>query len=198
MSDLKEMLKVIESYSQQGNRRALTQHLRQVIQHRRTYYLQSITENLQEEYADALYKTLLLELDEEEEDSIELAELAYLSLSSIIYTTHSSLEHYKRRILLLHYFCDFYTDSIIEIFLKQFRESNRLQARALAIECLEKMQLADFAYLEEQEPSFIDQNEELVDACNNIETDPHLSSEEWANAKQMHQILYTYLKVKYK
>ena len=198
MPDLKEILFAIEQDSQQGNRRALTQQLRLISQNRYTYYHQSITENLQERFADALYKTLLLELDEEEKESIELAELSYLSLSNIINTAAFSLEHYKRRILLLHYFCDFFTDAIIEIFFSRFRESNRLQARALAIECLEKMQLADLFYLEEQNASYIDQNEELVDACNNIETSPNLSLEERSHARQMHQILYAYLKVKYK
>ena len=63
MPDLKEILFAIEQDSQQGNRRALTQQLRLISQNRYTYYHQSITENLQERFADALYKTLLLELD---------------------------------------------------------------------------------------------------------------------------------------
>ena len=98
----------------------------------------------------------------------------------------------------MHYFCDYFTDAIIEIFLNHFRETNRLQARALAIECIEKMQLIDLLYLEEKDASFIDKNEELVDACNGIATAPNLSLEEQKQAKQMHQILYAYLRVKYR
>ena len=71
----------------------------------------------------------------------------------------------------MHYFCDYFTDSIIEVFLSKYREDNILQARSLAIECLEKMQLSDMFYLEENATDFIDGDEQLSDACNGIETD---------------------------
>lgn len=198
MPDLKKILLAIQEHSQSGNRRELTQNLRILMHDRRKYYQQSIQEALLEQFADALYKTLLLELDEEEEDSIEIAELTYLSLGAILKTENTDPELYKRRLLLLHYFSDFFTDSIIEVFLARFREENRLQARALAIECLEKMQLSDMFYLEENEADFIDGDEQLADACNAIETDPDLSAEERANAALLHQVLYAYLKAKYK
>lgn len=198
MSDLKEILLAIQEYSQAGNRRELTRSLRMLLQDRRKYYRQSIEEALLEEFSDALYKTLLLELDEEEEDSIEIAELTYLSLGAILKTEKASPEFYKRRLLLLHYFSDFFTDSIIEVFLARFREDNRLQARALAIECLEKMQLSDMFYLEENEADFIDGDEQLSDACNNIAADPDLSAEGRADAALLHKVLYAYLKAKYK
>ena len=198
MPHIQELLSTIALQSSTGNHRELTKSLRTLCQNRKLFYQQSITEMLQEGFADALYKSLLLELDEEEEDSIEMAELAYLSLSSIIQNGEATVRHYKQRILLLHYFCDFFTDSIIHIFLERFQTTERLQARRLAIECIEKMQLADLFYLEESDATFIDQNEELVDACNGIETDPHLSPEEKTQAEQLHHILYAYLKVKYK
>ncbi len=151
MSGLKKILLAIQEHSQSGNRRELIQNLRLLMQNRHKYYRESVEEALLAPFSDALYKTLLLELDEEEEDSIETAELAYLSLGTILNTENNNPEFYKRRLLLLHYFSDFFTDSIIEIFWAQFREENRLQARTLAIECLEKMQLSDMFYLEENE-----------------------------------------------
>ena len=156
-------------------------------------------EALQPEFSEALYKALLLELDEEEEDSIETAELAYVSLGTALNGKQSSEpEYYKRRLLLLHYFCDFFTDSIIELFLTKYKEDNRLQARNLAIECLEKMQLADMLYLEENNPDFIEKDEQIADACNRIAISPDLSAEERKEALLLHKILYAYLKTKYK
>lgn len=197
--DLRGLLQEVKEQSEAGNRKELSRTLRLLAGKRLDYYWMSVEEKLEEEYADALYKTLLLELDEEEEDSIEIAELAYLGLGGVLKqeaTSHP--EHYKRRLLLLHYFCDFFTDSIIEVFLSRYRAENILQARNLAIECLEKMQLSDMYYLEENEPEFIDGDEQLSDACNGIETDPNLSEEERQNAALLHKVLYAYLRAKYK
>lgn len=97
--------------------------------HRLAYYNQSNEKELQAEFSDALFKILLLELDEEEEESIEIAELAYLGLGHIFRRPElPTPELYKRRLLLLHYFCDYFTDSIIEVFLSKYREDNILQA----------------------------------------------------------------------
>ena len=199
MSDLKKILTEIQAQSQTGNRRELTKALRTLMHNRREYYRQSIKETLQEEFADALYKTLILEFDEEENDSIETAELAYLALGTILRQNRpANPEHYKRRLLLLHYFSDFFTDAIIEVFLSAYRKDNILQARTLALECLEKMQLSDMFYLEENEAGFLDGDEQISDACNAIEINPDLSEEEKKNAILLHQVLYAYLKAKYK
>ena len=66
MSDLKELLTTVREQSQAGNRKGLTTTLRTLMENRREYYRQSIAEALQEEFSDALYKMLLLELDDEE------------------------------------------------------------------------------------------------------------------------------------
>ena len=180
--DLEDVLREIGELSNiHADRKKLRANLREIRDHRLAYYNQSNEKELQAEFSDALFKILLLELDEEEEESIEIAELAY-----------------KRMLLLLHYFCDYFTDSIIEVFLSKYREDNILQARSLAIECLEKMQLSDMFYLEENATDFIDGDEQLSDACNGIETDPRLSEEEKANAALLHKVLYAYLKAKYK
>lgn len=196
---LKEILAEVSQQSQAGNRKGLTSALRQLTKNRGEYYHQSIAETLEEEFADALYKILLLEMDEEEEDSIEMAELAYLSLGSVLNReTPAPARHYKRRLLLLHYFCDYFTDAIIEVFLSSYRKDNILQARNLALECLEKMQLSDMFYLEEQEPDFIENDEQLSDACNGISISPELPEAEKAEAALLHKVLYAYLKTKYR
>ena len=198
--EFEELLQEIGKLSQSTeDRKRMRNLLREVMNHRRIYYHQSNEKGLQAEFSDMLFKILLLELDEEEEESIELAELAYLGLSQAFkHPIVRTPKLYKRRLLLLHYFCDYFTDSIIEVFLAKYRNDHLLQARNLAIECLEKMQLSDMFYLEENEADFIDGDEQLSDACNDISIDPQLSEEEKTNAALLHQVLYAYLKAKYK
>ena len=107
-------------------------------------------------------------------------------------------EHYKRRLLLLHYFSDYFTDAVIEIFLKKYREDNLLEARNMALECIEKMQLADMLLLEEQYPDFINGDEQWADACNALTLSPDVSETERAEADLLHKVLHAYLKAKYK
>ena len=194
--DLEDVLREIGELSNiHADRKKLRANLREIRDHRLAYYNQSNEKELQAEFSDALFKILLLELDEEEEESIEIAELAYLGLGHIFRRPElPTPELYKRRLLLLHYFCDYFTDSIIEAFVIP----NAPAFRSLAIECLEKMQLSDMFYLEENATDFIDGDEQLSDACNGIETDPRLSEEEKANAALLHKVLYAYLKAKYK
>lgn len=197
-SNLKNILEEIEEKSRNGSRKALTSTLRQLMDKRDEYYRQSINENLSDEYADALYKILLLEMDEEEEDSIEIAELAYMGICAAFEQSGETPELYKRRLLLLHYFCDYFTDTVIEIFLKKYRTDNLLQARSLAIECLERMQISDMIHLEENEPDFINRDEQVADACNTIQTDTNLSAEELQESRLMHKVVHAYLQAKYK
>lgn len=198
-NDLRKILQEIRLQSENGKRKELTTALRTLMDNRREYFHLSESEALLDEYADALYKMLLLELDEEEEESIEIAELAYLGIGAILKGEGSHKpEYYKRRLLLLHYFCDYFTDAVIEVFLSRYRDENRLQARSLAIECLEKMQLSDLYYLEENEPDFVDKDEQIADACNAIEIGPELPESERAEAALLHKVLYAYLKAKYK
>lgn len=197
-NNLKELLEQIHTHSQNGNRRDLCAVLHSLIDNRQEYYHQLSDASMTEGYADGLYKTLLLELDQEEEESIETAELAYIALCSLIAGETATPEHYKRRLLLLHYFCDYFTDSIIQVFLAAYRKEHILQARNLALECIEKMQLADMFHLEEHAPDFIEHDEQIIDACNAIETDADLPDTERAEAALLHKVLYAYLKTKYK
>lgn len=198
-SNLKDIFNTIREQSANGNRKALTPVLREIMNNRRDYYRESLDEQLLDEYTDALYKILMLEMDEEEEDSIEMAELAYLGLCTLVLKGDNiTPEHYKRRMLLLHYFSDYFTDAVIEIFLKKYKTESLLPARGLAIECLEKMQLSDIFYLEENDPGFLNRDEQLTVACNRIETNPDLSEAELADALLLHKIMYAYLVSKYK
>ena len=197
--DLEDVLREIGELSNiHADRKKLRANLREIRDHRLAYYNQSNEKELQAEFSDALFKILLLELDEEEEESIETAELAYIALCSLIAGETATPEHYKRRLLLLHYFCDYFTDSIIQVFLTAYRKEHILQARNLALECIEKMQLADMFHLEEHAPDFIEHDEQIIDACNAIETDADLPDTERAEAALLHKVLYAYLKTKYK
>lgn len=198
MSGLKKLLAAVEEQSRAGNRREVVAALRILIKNRREYYRESVGETLQEAFSDALYKSLLLELDEEEEESIEIAELSYLGLGAVLEESGASPEHFKRRLLLLHYFSDFFTDALIAIFLSRYRKGQLLLARNLALECLEKMQLSDMFYLEENAAEFIDGDEQLSDACNAISAEHGLSADERKDAAFLHKVLYAYLKAKYK
>ena len=60
------------------------------------------------------------------------------------------------------------------------------------------MQLSDLYYLEENEPDFVDKDEQIADACNAIEIGPELPESERAEAALLHKVLYAYLKAKYK
>jgi len=198
-TDLEHLLEEIRRCCDKGDRKALPGILRELMQHRRKYYQASILRGRQDDFSESLFKTLLLELDEEENDSIETAELAYTGLSSVLNDPASvTPAHYKRRLLLLHYFSDYFTDAIIEIFLKKYRKDNLLEARNMALECIEKMQLSDMLLLEEQYPDFINGDEQLADACNAISLSPDLSETERTEAALLHKVLHAYLKAKYK
>lgn len=197
-TELKYILEDIRQHSENGSRRNLSAALRKIIAARKKYFYESLEAQLLDEYTNALYKILLLELDNEEEESIEIAELAYLGVCALLKGDPASPEHYKLRMLLLHYFSDYFTDAIIEIFLEKYKQDNLLQARSLAIECLEKMQLSDIFYLEDHEAGFLNRDEQLTDACNTIATDPNLSDEEKKNAALLHKVMLAYLTAKYK
>lgn len=199
MSKLNNILDESLLHSASGDRKALRSLLKKVIPDRHRYYHESRAITRQEEYADMLYKILLLELDEEEEESIELAELAYLGFSERIARDPENLyDRVKKRVILMHYFADYFTDSMMEVFLKEYRESNLLEARKLALESLERMQLFDIFFMEQNFGNRIDRDEQLADVSNGIELAPDLSDGELEEARLMHRVLYAYLKAKYR
>lgn len=196
---LKKLLEEIQRHTVAGDRKSLYHALRQIMENRKNYYHDSNAQQLQEDFSNTLFKILLLELDEEEQDSIETAELAYIGIGTALKnTTDSAPELYKRRLLLLHYFSDYFTDAIIGIFLQKYRDGHLLEARNLALECLEKMQLSDMFWLEENHPDFLEKDEQLNEVCNAIEVSLEPDSEEREQAAFMHKILQAYLVTKYK
>ena len=199
MDSLAHILDEARLHHLAGDRRALRALLKQAIPHRVAYYRENLGLTRHAEFADLLCKALLLELDEEEEESIELAELAYVSLCEELKKGDADpYEQRKMRVILLHYFADYLTDSIIEIFLKKYREDNLLQARNLALDSIARMQLSDIFHIEQHYGVRIDEDEQLNDICNDIDIAPNLSDQELAEADLMHRVLHAYLKAKYK
>lgn len=197
MRPLNDILEKIREQQESGSRRELTRTLREVMENRHTYFHQSLTPDNEGGYADALFKILFLEIEEEEESGIEIAELAYLSICHALRENHSP-ELLKKRILLLHYFCEYFTDAIIDIFLQNYRQDNILQARTLAIESIEKMQLSDVIYLEEHFKSFLDNDEQLTDACNDLEITVDWSEDLRKETHTLHRVMEAYLQIKHK
>lgn len=197
MTALQQLLAKARKELSDGNRHTLSAALRPLYENHVQYYHQSISEGLEGEYADALYKILLLGMDEEDEDSVELAELAYLALSNRL--RHPGIHglEYKTRLLLLNSFYEYLTDSVTCACFAQYRKTDLLLARQLADECLEKMQIADLLYLEENCPEILDEDENAAAACNLIESDINLSPEDRQQAILLHQIFHTYLQTKY-
>ena len=118
MNDLQELLDRVRENTRSGSRRALRAALAALLGNRKEYYRQSVALALEEPLADAFYKALLLELDEEEEEGIETAELAYLMLSSLIDSPAANREHYKTRLhFLFKIRAVFYFDFVVN-FLK--------------------------------------------------------------------------------
>ena len=98
----------------------------------------------------------------------------------------------------MHYFADYLTDSLIEVFLKKYRESNLLDARNLALESIERMQLSDIFFMEQNFGERIDRDEQLTDVSNTIDLAPNLTDQELEEAQLMHRVLYAYLNAKYR
>jgi len=90
MNKLENILDESLLHSASGDRKALRLLLKKVIPDRFHYYHESRDITRQEEYADLLYKILLLELDEEEEESIEQNLLIWASASVSRQPRHTS------------------------------------------------------------------------------------------------------------
>lgn len=198
MTELQKIFTGIQKEISGGNFAALQRALRPLLAKRVEYYRQSLREGNQYEYADALYKILLLDMDDDDDASVELAELAYLSLCDSLSHPGNHDRQYKARLLLLSDFSDNLTDSVACACFPQQRRTNLLQARQIALECIEKMQVTDILYLEENCPEILDEDEKATAACSFIKTDINLSPAEREDALLLHKIFYAYLKIKYK
>jgi len=206
---LKEILDEIQKATEKGERKVITRNLKKILTERKKFIEDCKKSELYSSFSEALYKALLLELDEKEEDSIEAAEIAYVS---VVHALNNKLEVFNRggvkeddelailfrsRILLLHFFNDYLLDTLVEIFLKKYRKENILLARNLADECLKKMQIVDVMFLEDHFGEFIDDDDQLSDVYASIDMPLNLNEKEMLEASTLHKVLFAYLKVKY-
>jgi hypothetical protein len=150
------------------------------------------------EYATYLAVALYIGMDDDEKESIEVAELAYAALTeSMQQGTGEPYEMIRHRILLLHRFADYLTDSWMEVFMKKYKESHLLQARSLALDSLVWMQLADARDLDRDFREQFDADDALNAICNTIHLPESPSEQELSDASLMHKVFHAYLKVKY-
>ena len=196
--EMDAMIREMESCHQETDRRVVRRVLQKMLPQRYMLFHVCKQRMCLGMYADLFYKSLLLSLDDEEEESIEIAELVYLSLTEELLRKEGDVyENLRKRISMLHYFADYFTDSMIELFLSKFRETHRLEARNYALEILTKMQWKDLFYVEENFHEEVDQDEQLREIMNSLEVFSRFSDQELAEVELMQKVFYTYLKVKY-
>jgi hypothetical protein len=180
-----------------GDKRAARVSLRSLLSTRVAAFHHARALGRLAEYAAYLYVALVIDLDDDERESIEAAELAYAGLSESI-ETDGLYEITRQRVLLLHKFTDYLADSWMELFAKRYRESDRIRARNLALESFEQMQLADVHDLEQRfGKQRVDADEGLNDACNTIHLPAPPTREMLEGAALMHRAFHAYLKTKY-
>ncbi len=203
--DLDKFFSDLESAVESGERKAVRTLLTEVMNNRVAFYTQCSSISLLESYSKAMFHALILELDEEEEDSIESAELCYLALGNQIAAMQAAgivpeAETIKRRLLLLHYFNDYLTDTMMSLFTPEHKDDNILEARTLAIDCMAKMQLHDMSWLGEHYPEFAESDEHIAVCDQDLAEsfDKESIEQDMKNASIMHKALTAHLKVKYK
>ena len=205
MRDFTSFFEDLESAVQSGERKSIRSMLSEVLNNRMEFFENCTTITLLDRYSQALFHSLILELDDEEEDCIEGAELCYLAIGNLLAATQTSgatpnAEVVKRRLLLLHYFNDYLTDTMMCLFTPTHKDDNILEARTLAIDCMAKMQLHDMCWLGEHYPDFAEQDEhiamcdqELAESFNKDSVEQDLK-----DAAIMHKALTAHLRVKYR
>ncbi len=203
--ELESFFRDLESAVESGERKVIRTMLTQIMNNRVEFYRNCSTIELLDSYSQAMFHALILELDEEENDSIEGAELCYLAIGNHLAALQTSgatptAETVKRRLLLLHYFNDYLTDTMMTLFTPKHKDDNRLEARTLAIDCMAKMQLHDMCWLGEHYPDFAEGDEHIA-ACDQElaeSFDKESIEQDLKNAAIMHKALTAHLRVKYK
>lgn len=194
---MKNIFDEIDRAISKGSRRELESSLRPIIERRVELFYDSIAGGYQESYTNAMIKALFLEMDEDEDVGIEIAELVYLSLSmQISQDEYNNPYPYKQRVLLLHYFYDYFVDTFVNIFLKKYRKDNILESRSLSIESLLKMARADLYLLEDTSIEFVDTDSDLNELTGGL-SDVCFSDDDLEDAGLLHKILGKYLYIKY-
>ncbi|MDR0983245.1 MAG: hypothetical protein LBM07_08435 [Culturomica sp.] len=191
--NIPELLTELESAG--NERKKLKPLLNRLIKERKNFYKYAMENDLYDSLHDLFYKALLLDLDEDETESIEIAEMAYVAIGNLI-KKENNFEYLKRRILLLHYFYDYFTDAIIAIFLEKYRSEHAMEARNLAIETIRQMILSDISTIETVDPQLIEKDEQLCDVCNSLANCTDFTPDDIKNAGLILNVLHAYLKGK--
>ncbi|MDR0544045.1 MAG: hypothetical protein LBG30_01670 [Odoribacteraceae bacterium] len=180
------------------NTRETRRALRDILLARRTAYLPARTLDRLPEYALYLCMALHAELDNEEEESIETAELAYLALTeSLLQYPDTRLDMTRHRVFLLYRFQDYLADTWSDVFMQHQRQTQPLQARSTALDALSLMALSDVHELEREHPEQVAADNELNDIRNMIHLPIPPRDEDLSDASLMHKLLRTHLKTKY-
>jgi hypothetical protein len=197
--EVRRLLDSARHGTREGDRKATSIALRALLVGRLAAYRAARALDRLGEYAAYLYAALVLGLDEEEEESIEAAELASAGLSEAVVAAPSgAYELLRKRIFLLHHFPDYLADSWTTTFTREAREERLLEARSLALDFFTLMQLADVDLLEQRfGRRRVDDDEALNGACNELSLPSAPSREELLNATRMHEIFFTSLKTKH-
>ena len=203
MKKIDRCLEVLEEAMEDGERRQIRRALNEIMLQRRDLYTECDTQDHFDSFSKALFHALILELDEEEEDSLETAEMCYAALGRILKMSEESEidpEIIKRRLMLLHYFSDYLSDAVAGLFMPENRSKHLLDARNLAMDCLEKMQLLDLCWLGEHHPEFVE-GDAQIESCDHQLT-RNIGHEEIEDALKdaytLHRSLTACLAVKYK
>jgi hypothetical protein len=198
-AEVKLLLDKARHGMREGNRKATAVALRALLDGRIPAYRTSRALDRLGEYAAYLYAALVLGLDDEEEDSIEVAELAYTGLSEAATNDPAhAYELLRKRVFLLHHFPDYLADAWSATFTRKTREGRLLEARALALEALARMQLADVDTLEQRfGKRRVDDDEALNNTCNELDLSSIPSRDELSDATLMHEIFFTSLRDKH-
>lgn len=188
-----------------GKRQEIRPMLKELMDLRREFYSASSSIRHYDSYSQALFHALILELDEDEEDSIETAELCYAAIGTLMKAMQNAgmqpnADTVKRRLLLLHYFNDYLTDAMMTLFMSEHRDSGILEARNLAVECMEKMQLHDLCWIGEHYPETAEHDEQITVCDKSLAEglDKENLEKDIEDAAVMHKALTAFLHAKYR
>jgi hypothetical protein len=175
------------------DRRQTPRLLRELLHARRLVYRRARVLGRLDEYASYLYLALHAGLDDGDDERVEAAELAYVALTeSMMQYPDTRYEGTRYRVFLLYRFADYLADACMEAFMKEYKRTNLLGARVLALDALSRMALADVRCLERDFHERLDADDELNDVANTLSLRGILPSN-----PATHDALLTSLQAKY-
>jgi hypothetical protein len=201
MNDVKNLAGLLDEvrlHLRGGDNHAVNRSLRALLSGRAPAYHHARTLERLAEYASYLYMALFLDLDDDEAQGIEAAELAYAGLAeSMLRYPEGLYEITRHRIFLLHHFADYLADCWMDVFMKAYKRDHLLYARNRALDTMKLMLLSDMRDLERAFAERVDADGELNDICNTIHFPEPPTDSELAGAAYMHKMFHAYLKAKH-